>query len=35
MLEIIQYLIDLFLHRRAPEEIIANYGTWTYAILLR
>jgi len=34
MVEIIQYLIDLFLHLDEHlSEIIANYGTWTYAIL--
>ena len=34
MLELIQYLIDLFLHLDEHlAEIISNYGTWTYFIL--
>src|SRR4030066_2404990 len=34
LLEIIQYLVDLFLHLDEHlSEVIANYGTWTYAIL--
>lgn len=34
MLEIIQYLVDLFLHLDEHlSEVIANYGLWTYAIL--
>jgi len=34
MLEIIQYLIDLFLHLDEHlSVIIQNYGTWTYLIL--
>jgi membrane-associated protein len=34
MMELIQYLIDLFLHLdKHLAEIIRNYGTWTYLIL--